>query len=556
MRIYKPTRKTADGQSLPYDKFYAELRTADGRIMRLPGFENQRLTESLGRNVQKLIDCRANHELPTGDLALWIETLPNQTAKVLTRWGLLSGRRLAAGNALAEHLTDWLGYMRAKAMTEKHTTTMHNHALRIFTACNAKFISDIQPGKVQAAIAAEKTAGLSLQTCNHLTKAVKAFTHWACRDGRIQIDPLAHLTKYNTALDRRHDRRALSAAEAEAIIQAAESGPVILGMDGHSRAALYRTAYGTGFRANELRSLTPESFNLDGQPPTITIRAGYSKHRREDIQPIRQDLANMLRTFIADKPAGTPVFDMPAKAFKLMQADCKAAGVAYCDDAGRYADFHAWRHSFVSALAKANISVKLAQTLARHSDPKLTLNTYTHVGLFDTSAALETLPGMTPQAEKQPAAALKTGTDNLPVNAVAVPTHGAIPESKNRGALYGALLCTKPKRTVAPNSVNAESGTSVSNPHGLRQTRMVVGDFNQCARRESNLQPSASEADAAIHKPLDSIGNSDSSENCMARSGALSAQKDARLAELIDRWDSLPEALRQGIFAMVKAVNP
>ncbi len=42
----------------------------------------------------------------------------------------------------------------------------------------------------------------------------------------------------------------------------------------------------------------------------------------------------------------------------------------------------------------------------------------------------------------------------------------------------------------------------------------------------------------------------------MARSGALSAQKDARLAELIDRWDSLPEALRQGIFAMVKAVNP
>ena len=51
MRIYKPTRKTADGQSLPYDKFYAELRTADGRIMRLPGFENQRLTESLGRNV-------------------------------------------------------------------------------------------------------------------------------------------------------------------------------------------------------------------------------------------------------------------------------------------------------------------------------------------------------------------------------------------------------------------------------------------------------------------------------------------------------------------------
>ena len=103
---------------------------------------------------------------------------------------------------------------------------------------------------------------------------------------------------------------------------------------------------------------------------------------------------------------------------------------------------------------------------------------------------------MMPQAEKQTALALKTGTNDLPVNAVAVPTHGAIPESKNRGALYGALLGTKPKRTVAPNGVNAESGTSVSKPHESRQNRMDVGDFNQCARRESNLQPSASEADA------------------------------------------------------------
>jgi hypothetical protein len=29
----------------------------------------------------------------------------------------------------------------------------------------------------------------------------------------------------------------------------------------------YRLAAATGFRANELRSLIPESFNLDGIPP-------------------------------------------------------------------------------------------------------------------------------------------------------------------------------------------------------------------------------------------------------------------------------------------------
>ena len=37
----------------------------------------------------------------------------------------------------------------------------------------------------------------------------------------------------------------------------------------------------TGLRADELASLTPASFDLKTDPPTITIAAGYSKHRRE-----------------------------------------------------------------------------------------------------------------------------------------------------------------------------------------------------------------------------------------------------------------------------------
>ena len=492
MRIYKPTYRGRDGQVRQSAKFYVELRTGDGRVLRLPGFKNQRLTEGLGRHVQQLIDCRASGETLPQDTSKWIETLSIRTTEVLVRRGLLQGHTLAAGTPLSEHIADWKAVMLNKGMTEKHAMTMHNHAIRIFTACKAAFISDIRLGKVQAAIAAEKTRGLSLQTCNHLTKAVKAFTHWACRDGRIQTDPLAHLTKYNVALDRRHDRRALSVAEAQAIIRAAETGPKILGMDGHGRAVLYRTAYGTGFRANELRSLTPESFNLDGQPPTITIRAGYSKHRREDIQPIRPDLADLLRAHLAGKPVGTPVFNVPAKAFKLMQADCKAAGVAYCDDTGRYADFHAWRHSFISALCNPKVATKSAQILARHSDPKLTLNMYMHVGLLDVSAALDTLPGVMPQLEKQIAMALKTGTNDLPLSAVAKPDES----NENVLARSWALLCVKPRNFMESAGVLVPARREEEKPHELRQTGMVVGDVIQCARRESNLQPSASEADA------------------------------------------------------------
>ena len=67
-------------------------------------------------------------------------------------------------------------------------------------------------------------------------------------------------------------------------------------------------AAGTGFRANELRSLTPESFDLDADPPTVTVQAAYSKRRRDDVQPIRPDLADALRPWLASKAPGQPVF--------------------------------------------------------------------------------------------------------------------------------------------------------------------------------------------------------------------------------------------------------
>ena len=46
------------------------------------------------------------------------------------------------------------------------------------------------------------------------------------------------------------------------------------------------------------------------------------------------------------------------------------------DDQGRVVDTHSLRHGYISALALAGVPVKVAQTLARHSDPKLTMNVY------------------------------------------------------------------------------------------------------------------------------------------------------------------------------------
>ncbi len=67
--------------------------------------------------------------------------------------------------------------------------------------------------------------------------------------------------------------------------------------------------------------------------------------------------------------------------------------LCYRNHAGLYADFHSCRHLFITSLERAGVSPKMAQTLARHSDIRLTLGVYTHVELQDQTAAIKSLGG-------------------------------------------------------------------------------------------------------------------------------------------------------------------
>jgi hypothetical protein len=49
---------------------------------------------------------------------------------------------------------------------------------------------------------------------------------------------------------------------------------------------LYAVACGTGFRAGGLASLTPESFDLDAEAPTVTLAARSNKRGTGKVQPL------------------------------------------------------------------------------------------------------------------------------------------------------------------------------------------------------------------------------------------------------------------------------
>ena len=57
-------------------------------------------------------------------------------------------------------------------------------------------------------------------------------------------------------------------------------------------------------------------------------------------------------------------------------------------------DVHALRHTFATLLARNCVSPSMAHKLMRHSDIRLTMNTYTHLELGDTAGAVAALPAI------------------------------------------------------------------------------------------------------------------------------------------------------------------
>jgi hypothetical protein len=164
----------------------------------------------------------------------------------------------------------------------------------------------------------------------------------------------------------------------------------------------------------------------------IESQARYSKHRRNDVQPIRRDLAELLRPWLKGKERGKPVFKMPTKTAKMMREDLETGReawleeapsekdhkrreatsfLAYRDAGGRVADFHALRHTYISRLVKSGANIKVTQELARHSTPTLTLGRYSHVQVLDQTKALDGVPSIEEKAD-EPQRAKATGTDD------------------------------------------------------------------------------------------------------------------------------------------------
>lgn len=188
---------------------------------------------------------------------------------------------------LCDHVDEWREALVAKGTTEKHADLVAGRVRRIFEGCRFVYWPDLSASRVQRYIGEQKDRGLSIQSCNFYRQAAKQFCRWMVQDGRAPSSPLTHLQGGNVRTDRRHDRRAFTDEELRVLLETTRNGPVCLGMAASNRAMLYQLAVESGLRVSELRSLMWASFDLDGSPPSVTVRAAYTKNRRDDTLPLR-----------------------------------------------------------------------------------------------------------------------------------------------------------------------------------------------------------------------------------------------------------------------------
>lgn len=367
--------------------WYYTFIDEDGKRRMKRGLTDKRLTEQLAAKVEHQGD-----KVRTG----LVDRAEKQRAE-------------ARSVPLSRHVDAFETHQESKGNTSKHNKLTLSRIRAVIEAGEITTLGDFtKEAVVEVLQNLQKEEDIGHRTYNHYVQALDGFGRWLVESDRVLSNPLKGLPRLNSAEDVRHQRRALSARELMALVHSAETCKrKVQGYSGILRARLYRIAYLTGLRRRELGSLTTASFKLDSDPPTLTVEAACSKHRKKDTLPIHPDLLDLLREWLPGLGVNETLFPKleRKKTWRMVQKDLEAAGIPYETEEG-IADFHAaGRHSHVSGLVNSGVSLANARQLARHGDVRMTMR-YTHVGLEDQAEALRSLPTIekAPKGKQEPAA--------------------------------------------------------------------------------------------------------------------------------------------------------
>jgi len=401
MKLIKPKYAARDGSKKATSKWYVRFRDHKNRRRSWPLFKDKRISERCAERISQFVACCQSSEPMGAELSKWFSGLPDRLQEKFAEIGMIDRQKVASSQPFEKHLEGFERFLRLKDRTKKHVSATVGLVRRVINGCEFKSFNDIAIGQIDIWLESQlhrNKKPIGKRTYNAYVKAVKQFGTWAERSGLIALSPVRYLSTVEVLQsDKRKRRRVLEVKKLIKLLKVTKKQPERCGMTGSHRALAYRLACESGLRANEIRSLTVSSF--DTKKPTVTLPGDDTKNSKPAVLPLRSDMLEELKPFLAGKMPHIQIFPLPAKTAEMLRLDLKAAEIPYKDESGLVFDFHALRHQFGSLLAASGTHPKTAQVLMRHSSIELTLSIYTHVLTGQEEKAIDSLPDLTKNRE-------------------------------------------------------------------------------------------------------------------------------------------------------------
>jgi integrase len=355
--------------------------------------------------------------------------------------------RDAAQRKLTEHLHDFLGDLRRRGKSEKYLANIEFRVGKLIADCVWNFAKDVSPDSFQSWLRTQTK--LKDKTANDYLEAARCFFNWLVRLGRAGSNPLATIEKAKTKAGRAVEIRALSDDEMLRLLAVASE-----------RKPVYLMAVHTGLRSSELGALTWGDLHLDAVTPFVKVRASTTKNGKSAEMRLLPELSEELNKL---KACGVldiePVFKSIPR-IERFRRDLIKAGIAPKDANGRKAVFHSLRHTFGTNLARGGVASRVAMSLMRHSDRRLTDKIYTDENLLGTWAAFDTLPNYAERAS-QIASQILGAAGHCVASPVAV--NGDDKAQKTIAAIGGSHVLTLPDAMGHDNENGGSGGARTRN---------------------------------------------------------------------------------------------
>ncbi|MGH7990550.1 MAG: tyrosine-type recombinase/integrase, partial [Limisphaerales bacterium] len=346
-----------------------------------------------GKNVSSRIwraRLKLNGDVKSCDISLGVsdKQVAEQKLRDITRdhervsVGLLApaSQRETFENPMEKLVDGYLADLKALGRSADHVRHVDKRLRRLMRECHWQSLRDATADAFLRWRAEQTQAP---KTINEYHAVLSALFTWLRKQNRVPANPFEIISKVDTRGRERLRRRALNDDEAKRLLAT-------------PRKLLYLLAMHTGLRRGEINALHGGDFHLDTANPYWVLPAAFVKNRKEQPRPLHPELVEELQKLKAagKLKSGDLVFPERVPPMKVIRADFKAVGIPLTDERGHRVDFHALRTTYITRLQRAGVSPREAMELARHSDMRLTMKTYTDVAQLPLAATVRKLPSI------------------------------------------------------------------------------------------------------------------------------------------------------------------